>query len=363
MITATSTDTKIETKLNSLCSLATEILMHRKFAKLQCLVPSITTCDWYTVIIEVFVHEKIAHAACWQIRYVSVFDLHSENEKICATELRAKLSAAVVTKTVVIPSLSKWVIAGSQLLKWQNLLKQRPPYTNCFFFVFFCYCVFFVFFFFCLHKIWPSLWIWNCFLVSQWVGSGVVLEEFVGCFKLYTKLHWVFPGLVFRSSSSLCLLGRRKWSQGSLCRVARGEVEHWSAAISLRSRRKKVGPPSLYVNGAVCITSLYPKCNGSHFGLPPSSIHKMTGWVAISHILWRMRTAAIFSPLQPLTASFSEVGIAADSLTVSTCRATISAVQDVWQAGHKNLCPARMLCTCGTGAKAQYHAVLVLCCL
>ena len=29
--------------------------------------------------------------------------------------------------------------------------------------------------------------------------------------------------------------------------------------------------------GAVCIKSWYPKFNGSHFGLPPSSIHKMTG--------------------------------------------------------------------------------------
>ena len=28
---------------------------------------------------------------------------------------------------------------------------------------------------------------------------------------------------------------------------------------------------------AVGITSWYPKFNGSHFGLPPSSVHKMTG--------------------------------------------------------------------------------------
>ena len=45
--------------------------------------------------------------------------------------------------------------------------------------------------------------------------------------------------------------------------------------------------------GAVRITSLNPKFNGSHFGLPPSSIHRMTGWVAIYRILWRMRTAPI----------------------------------------------------------------------
>ena len=45
--------------------------------------------------------------------------------------------------------------------------------------------------------------------------------------------------------------------------------------------------------GAVRITSLNPKFNRSHFDLPPSSIHRMTGWVANSRILWRMRTAPI----------------------------------------------------------------------
>ena len=45
--------------------------------------------------------------------------------------------------------------------------------------------------------------------------------------------------------------------------------------------------------GAVCITSSNPKFNGSHFALPPSSINRMTGWVANSRILWRMRTAPI----------------------------------------------------------------------
>ena len=29
--------------------------------------------------------------------------------------------------------------------------------------------------------------------------------------------------------------------------------------------------------GLVRITSLYPKLKGGHFGLPPSSIHEMTG--------------------------------------------------------------------------------------
>ena len=36
-------------------------------------------------------------------------------------------------------------------------------------------------------------------------------------------------------------------------------------------------------DGAVRIASLNPKLNGSHFGLPPSRIHRMTGWVAVYH--------------------------------------------------------------------------------
>ena len=37
--------------------------------------------------------------------------------------------------------------------------------------------------------------------------------------------------------------------------------------------------PAAATHGAVCITSLYPKFKGSHFGLPPTSrsVHKMTG--------------------------------------------------------------------------------------
>ena len=51
--------------------------------------------------------------------------------------------------------------------------------------------------------------------------------------------------------------------------------------------------------GAVRITSLNPKFNGSHFGLPPSGIHRMNGWVANSRILWRMRTAPIMRFKKP----------------------------------------------------------------
>ena len=44
---------------------------------------------------------------------------------------------------------------------------------------------------------------------------------------------------------------------------------------------------------AVRTTSLSTNFNGSHLNLLPSSIHGMTGWVAIYCILWRMRTAPI----------------------------------------------------------------------
>ena len=46
------------------------------------------------------------------------------------------------------------------------------------------------------------------------------------------------------------------------------------------------------------------KVHGSHFGLPPSSIHRMTGWVANSRILWHMRTA----PIEVYFRLFTSVG-------------------------------------------------------
>ena len=46
--------------------------------------------------------------------------------------------------------------------------------------------------------------------------------------------------------------------------------------------------------GAVCITSLYPQFNGSHFSQQPSSIStKWLHWVAKSCERWRMRTGLI----------------------------------------------------------------------
>ena len=45
--------------------------------------------------------------------------------------------------------------------------------------------------------------------------------------------------------------------------------------------------------GAVRIPSLYPKFNGSHFGLPSSSIDKMTGLGSKMCEQWRMRTGLI----------------------------------------------------------------------
>ena len=44
--------------------------------------------------------------------------------------------------------------------------------------------------------------------------------------------------------------------------------------------------------GLVHITSWYPNFNGSHFGLPPSEIHRMTGVAKLCE-LWRIRTGPI----------------------------------------------------------------------
>ena len=45
--------------------------------------------------------------------------------------------------------------------------------------------------------------------------------------------------------------------------------------------------------GTLWITSWYPKFNRSHFGLPPSSVFRMTGRMAISCELWSIRTGSI----------------------------------------------------------------------
>ena len=81
---------------------------------------------------------------------------------------------------------------------------------------------------------------------------------------------------------------RHCWSPNILPKFCKYTVstalKYWPLSIYL-------GYVPWWLMGAVPITSLNPKFNRSHFGLPPSSIHRMTGWVVISHILWRMRTA------------------------------------------------------------------------
>ena len=57
--------------------------------------------------------------------------------------------------------------------------------------------------------------------------------------------------------------------------------------------------------GAVRITSLNPNFNWSHFRLPPGRIRRMTGWVAVSRILWRMRTAPIVPPARHISLNSS----------------------------------------------------------
>ena len=53
----------------------------------------------------------------------------------------------------------------------------------------------------------------------------------------------------------------------------------WSNCFSTwyNQRHSKKKKKKKKKTGAVRITSWYPKINGSHFGLPPSSIHRMTG--------------------------------------------------------------------------------------
>ena len=85
-------------------------------------------------------------------------------------------------------------------------------------------------------------------------------------------------------------------------------LDHSNKRKKLRSKMTKIASRGSCLKfnlssamGAVRITSMNPKFNGSHFGLPPSSIHRMTGWVAFYRILWRMRTA----PIEPSeTANF-----------------------------------------------------------
>ena len=87
---------------------------------------------------------------------------------------------------------------------------------------------------------------------------------------------------VFCENSSAILLKKKKNWQVCSC------VGHELSQQSLKSSHQ-TGHASHFsfcrfmqsaivsAMGAVRITSLYPNFNGSHFGLPPGSIHKMTG--------------------------------------------------------------------------------------
>ena len=85
------------------------------------------------------------------------------------------------------------------------------------------------------------------------------------------------------------------------------------------------------LTGAVCITSLNPKFNGSHFGLSPSSVHRMTGWVVISRILWRMRTAPIWLFSRMLCISVAV-------LVFRLISFLLIGWWNVWYAGHGRWC-------------------------
>ena len=58
-------------------------------------------------------------------------------------------------------------------------------------------------------------------------------------------------------------------------------MPHWVKSLNTLSLVDScclyLGIPPDVTMGLVRITSRYPKFNGSHFGLPPSEIHRMTG--------------------------------------------------------------------------------------
>ena len=70
---------------------------------------------------------------------------------------------------------------------------------------------------------------------------------------------------------------------------------HWCMQLRCIQwpQRTNFPAPSCIRLGPMRIMSWYPKFNGSHFGLPPSCIYGMTGLVAISCELWRIRTGPI----------------------------------------------------------------------
>ena len=80
----------------------------------------------------------------------------------------------------------------------------------------------------------------------------------------------------------------------------------WLAAKSVyKITRRSCNSCELGQMGLVRITSWYPKFNGSHFGLPPSEIHRMTG-LPQSCELWRMRTSP--TPTVPINEEEELVG-------------------------------------------------------
>ena len=83
--------------------------------------------------------------------------------------------------------------------------------------------------------------------------------------------------------------------------------------------------------GAVRITSLIPKFNGSHFGLPPSSIHRMTGWVANSRILWLYICARppFVLTMQPVQACLQDLAHPPSRTHCKSCLVNVKIMQDL----------------------------------
>ena len=87
--------------------------------------------------------------------------------------------------------------------------------------------------------------------------------------KVQWKLFWLATQLYLQND----------WLGGNVA------CAHYVLVSKIQRKPFWLAMTGMVVMGAVRITSLNPKFNGSHFDLPPSSIHRMTGDVANSRIL------------------------------------------------------------------------------
>ena len=93
--------------------------------------------------------------------------------------------------------------------------------------------------------------------------------------------YWSWWILVFKSSPGLDVKTSTWFGLFS------GGGDYWNLSIWMATLIDYIFiPMDLWTMGLVRITSWYPNFNGSHFGLPPSEIHRMTGLPP--KIVWTM---------------------------------------------------------------------------